>query len=194
MKEVRWAGLVCGGDFQKDGQQVCKARDAQLKGLKASDSFVCSCPLLSTRMKQHSLPSKLKIPPQSLKRFSVSLRLQSRADCYLSIKCNHISKTHGSWMYSLISFDKCVHLCNYHLNKDRAEIFLKSISSLPLLPSEATTILVSVLTDESGLLLGFIKTESYNTYSLVSGLFHWVHCFSVSPTLCTRSLLYFIAV
>lgn len=69
-------------------------------------------------------------------------------------------------MYSLISFDKCIHLCNYHLNKDRAEISLKSIPSLPLLPSEATTILVSILTDESGLLLGFIKTESYNTYSL----------------------------
>ena len=24
-------------------------------------------------------------------------------------------------MYSLISFDKCIYLCNYHLNKDRAE-------------------------------------------------------------------------
>ena len=62
-------------------------------------------------MKHHRLPSKLKTPPQSLKRFSVSLRLQSRADCYLSLKCNHISKTHGSWMYSLISFDKCIHWC-----------------------------------------------------------------------------------
>ena len=75
-------------------------------------------------------------------------------------------------MYSFISFDKCVHLCNYHLNKDRAEIFHKSISSLPLLPSEATTILVSVLTDERGLLLGFIRTESYNTYSVVPSFFH----------------------
>lgn len=144
-------------------------------------------------MKHHRLPSKLKTPPQSLKRFSVSLRLQSRADCYLSLKCNHISKTHGSWMYSLISFDKCIHLCNYHLNKDRAEISLKSIPSLPLLPSEATTILVSILTDESGLLLGFIKTESYNTYSLCLASFTECTVFEFHPRcvlgVCSISLL-----
>ena len=28
MKEVRWAGLLCGGDFQKESRQVCEARDA----------------------------------------------------------------------------------------------------------------------------------------------------------------------
>lgn len=144
-------------------------------------------------MKQHSSPSKLKIPPQSLKRFSVSLRLQSRADCYLSIKCNHISKAHGSWMYSLISFDKCVHLCNYHLNKDRAEFSSKSISSLPLLPSEATTILVYILTDEEWTTVGLYQNRILQYVLLCLASFTECTVFQFHPRcvlgVCSISLL-----
>ena len=148
---------------------------------------------LSTRMKHDSLPSKLKTPPQSLKRFSVSLRLQSRADCYLSLKCNHISKTHGSWMYSLISFDKCVHLCNYHLNKDSRNFPQVHVFS-PTSPLRSNHYSGFYPHRWEWTIVGLYQNRILQYVFPVGGFFHGVHCFWVSPTLCTRSLLYFIAV